>query len=157
MERVIEFLVEAKKNTYANGDALKVESSRLGSKDYHFEKVIDGKKYAYHDTYFGGEKFIGEEVLYIDNNPIWAMNYYGYALKDNLSEEAMDKALRPALMQVGLDQKVLPVRGASKFINGEYAYSFESFGTVENFSGVEKIFKNDEQIFELKCFGGIIK
>ena len=157
MERMIEFLVEAKKNTYANGDALKVASSRLGSKDYHFEKVIDGKKYAYHDTYFGGEKFIGEEVLYIDNNPIWAMNYYGYALNDNLGEEAMDKALRPALMQVGLDSKVLPVRGASKFINGDYAYSFESFGTVGNFSGVEKIFKNDEQIFELKCFGGIIK
>ena len=157
MERMIEFLVEAKKNTYANGDALKVESSRLGSKDYHFEKVIDGKKYAYHDTYFGGEKFIGLEVVYINDKPIWAMNYNGYSVVENLSEEAMDNALRPALMQVGVDNSVLPVRGPSKFVNGEYKYTFEQSGTMENFTGLERIYKNDILIYELHCAGGIIK
>ena len=113
-------LIKAKKNTYANGNSAKVNPSRLGSKDYHYEEDVDNKKLCYHDTYFGGEKFIGCEVVYVDNTPIWAMNYNGYSVVENLSEEAMDNALRPALMQVGVDNSVLPVRGPSEYVNGEY-------------------------------------
>lgn len=55
----------------------------------------------YHDTYFGGTKFMWCEVVYREGNtPKWGMNYYGVTLDSNLSEEAMDKALRPALMKV---------------------------------------------------------
>ena len=132
MDMIKDFLIEAKKNTYANGDALKTNSSRQGSKDYHYVGTINDKWATYHDTYFGGEKFIGCEVVYIDDKPIWAMNYNGYSVVENLSEEAMDNALRPALMQVGVDNSVLPVRGPSKFVNGEYKYTFEQSGTMEN-------------------------
>ena len=107
MEEILDFLIRSKKNTYANGNAAKVNSSRLGSKDYEYEETINNKKLCYHDTYFGGEKFIGCEVVYIDDKPIWAMNYNGYSVVENLSEEAMDNALRPALMQVGVDISVL--------------------------------------------------
>lgn len=157
MLKALEFLVKAKKNTYANGDSAKVYSSRLGSKDYHYEEMIDGKRFAYHDTYFGGEKFIGEEVLYVDDNPVWAMNYNGYSVVSDLSEETMDKALRPALMRVGEDKQVLPLRGPSEFINGEYRYTFSQSGTIENFTGIERIYKNDTLIYELRCSGGVIK
>ena len=156
MEKILEFLIRAKKNTYANGKALRVTSSRLGSKDYHYEDIINNHKFCYHDTYFGGKNFIGEEVVYIDDKPIWAMNYYGYSVVENLSEEAMDKALRPALMQVGVDNSVLPVRGPSEFVNGEYKYTFQQSGTMENFTGIEKIYKNNVLIYELNCFGGEI-
>ena len=152
-----DFLVRAKKNTYANGNAAKVNSSRLASKDYEYEEKINGKKVCYHDTYFGGEKFIGSEVVYIEDKPIWAMNYYGNTINPNFSEQAMDNALRPALMQVGTDNSVLPLRGPSKFTNREFSYTFEIFGTMENFTGLEKIYKNNELIYELKCSGGIIK
>ena len=154
---ILDFLIQAKKNTYANGNALKVIPSRLGSKDYHYEDKIGDMKVSYHDTYFGGEKFIGSEVVYINDKPIWAMNYNGYSVVENLSEEAMDNALRPALMQVGVDNSVLPVRGPSKFVNGEYKYTFEQSGTMENFTGLERIYKNDILIYELHCSGGIVK
>lgn len=157
MKEILEFLIKAKKNTYANGKVLKVNPSRLGSKDYHFEEKINDKKFSYHDTYFGGEKFIGEEVVYIDDKPIWAMNYNGYSIVSNLNEEAMDNALRPALMKVGNDDSVLPLRGPSKFSNGEYTYTFEQTGTIENFTGLEKIYKNNVLIYTLHCSGGIIK
>ena len=153
---IIEFLIKAKKNTYANGKALRVESSRLGSKDYHYEDYIANKKACYHDTYFGGKRFIGEEVVYMDDKPVWAMNYNGYPLVESLSEEMMDNALRPALMQVGIDNSVLPLRGPCEFINGEYRYSFEQSGTMENFRGLERIYKNNVLIYELHCSGGII-
>lgn len=157
MEEILDFLIRAKKNTYANGKAAKVNSSRLGSKDYQYEETIDGKKLCYHDTYFGGENFIGSEVVYINDTPIWAMNYNGYSVVPNLSEEAMDNALRPALMRVGVDNSVLPVRGPSEFVNGEYKYTFEQSGTLENFTGLERIYKNNILIYELRCSGAIIK
>jgi hypothetical protein len=69
----------------------------------------------------------------------------------------MDKALRPALMQVGKDINILPLRGPGKFVNGEYTYTFDCQGSIESFVGLERIYKNNTLIFELNCFGGIIK
>lgn len=153
----IEFLVKAKKSTYANDTIKKADSSRIGSKDYNYEEIIDNKKYIYHDTYFGGTKFIGEEVVYYDSDkPIWGMNYYGVTLDDSLGEEAMDNALRPALMQVGEDRNIIPVRGPSRYENNGYIYKFEITGTIENFNGVEQIYKDNKLIYELHCTGGAI-
>ena len=155
---ITNFLIEAKKNTYANANSVHAISSRRGSKDYHFEGKIEGKKAEYHDTYFGGENFIGEEVVYLNSEkPIWGMNYYGYAVVSSLSEEVMDNALRPALMQVGADKSVLPLRGPSKYVNGDYLYTFENSGTMECFVGVERIYKNDRLVYELHCAGGTLR
>ena len=153
----INFLINAKKSTYANSNIKKVESSRVGSSDYHYEKIIDNKKYIYHDTYFGGTKFMGEEVVYCDDSkPIWGMNYYGVTLDDTLGEEAMDKALRPALMKVGEDENIIPVRGIAKFENNGYTYTFKTTGTIEKFDGIEQIYKDNNLIYELHCSGGMI-
>ena len=51
----------------------------------------------------------------------------------------MDNALRPALMKVGEDKSDISVRGASKFENGGYIYTFKTTGTIENFDGIEPI------------------
>lgn len=127
----INFLIRAKKSTYANANIEKVSSSRNGSSDYNYEEIIDNKKYTYHDTYFGGVKFIGEEVVYCDKSkPIWGMNYYGITYDDTLGEEAMDNALRPALMKVGEDRNIIPVRGPIKFENNGYIYTFKTTGTI---------------------------
>lgn len=155
---LMSFLIKAKKQTYANSNAKKMESSRLGSSNYQYEEEIDGKTMKYHDTYFGGTKFMGEEVVYCDENtPKWGMNYYGLTLDESLSEETMDKALRPALMKVGEDSSVIPVRGPGKFENGEYIYTFKYQGKIENFIGIEEIYKNQELIYQLHCHGGMIK
>lgn len=152
------FLIKAKKSTYANSTIEKVTSSRTGSADYNYEEIIDNKKYTYHDTYFGGTKFMGEEVVYYDSDkPIWGMNYYGVTFDDTLGEDAMDKALRPALMKVGEDESVIPVRGPHKLENNGYVYTFKTNGTIENFDGIEQIYKENKLIYELHCSGGIIK
>ncbi len=153
MNKIEKFLIEAKKQTYANELIERVKSTRQNSKDYEYKKG----NMIYHDTYFGGTNFIGEEVIYIDNEVYWAMNYYGVTLDESLGEEAMDNALRPALMNVGKDKNVLPVRGPKEFINGEYKYTFNNTGNINCFSGIERIYKNDKLIYELKCNGGLIK
>mgnify|MGYP000010586641 CR=1 FL=1 len=154
----IKFLIKAKKSTYANSNIKKVKPSRIGSSDYHYEEEIENKKYIYHDTYFGGTKFMGEEVVYCDNNkPIWGMNYYGVTLNEALGEEAMDNALRPALMKVGDDKNIIPVRGISKYEHNGYIYTFKVTGTIEKFDGIEQIYKENNLIYELHCSGGMIK
>ena len=154
----IKFLIKAKTQTYANGNAKKINSSRLGSNDYKKEVEIEGKLNKKHDKYICGTQFMGEEVVYCEDSvPFWGMNYYGVTLDENLSEEAMDKALRPALMQVGEDASVLPVRGPSQYQNGEYRYTFKSTGKIESFTGIEEIYKNDQLIFRLYCHGGMIQ
>lgn len=153
MNKIKDFLIEAKKQTYANNLGERMASTRLNSKDYEYKK----DNMIYHDTYFGGTRFIGEEVVYIDNKTYWAMNYYGVTLDETLGEETMDNALRPALMLVGKDVNVIPVRGPKEFINGEYKYTFKVEGDLNCFNGVETIYKNDVKIYELKCSGGLIK
>jgi len=150
---LIKFLIEAKKQTYANENVKKSVSTRTGSHDYEYSS----EDMIYHDTYFGGTRFMGEEVFYLNGTtPIWGMNYYGVTLDESLSEEAMDKALRPALMQVGNDD-IIPVRGPKEYTNGEYKYAFDVLGDIAYFEGEETIYKNDVKIYCLKCHGGIIK
>ena len=85
------------------------------------------------------------------------MNYYGVTFDDTLGEETMNNALRPALMKVGEDKSVVPVRGISELKNNEYVYTFKATGTIENFDGIEQIYKDNKLIYEIHCFGGLIK
>lgn len=147
------FLIEAKKETYANENVEKVKSTRRGSHDYEYTK----DNWTYHDTYFGGTDFQGQEVVYQqEDTPIWGMIYYGRTLDESLSEEAMDKALRPALMQVGQDD-IIPVRGPKEFENQGYKYTFKVTRDLTNFEGEEMIEKDGKKIYTLKCRGGMIR
>lgn len=145
------FLREANLNTYANEKVKRVSSLRPGSDDYHFEKG----DLAYHDTYFGSTNFLGEEIVYENEKPIWGMNYYGFTLSDEISESLFDSILRPALMFGSGDN--IPVRGPKEFINGEWKYTFETKGDLKNFTGIEEISKNNEVVCRLHCHGGFIK
>ncbi len=158
IERLKDFLITAKKSTYADEkNGKKVLSSRLNSKDYEFEDLEEGL--LYHDTYVGGKSFAGQEIVYdakLSYAPIWSMSYYGTAVDDDFNEEAIDKILRPALMKVGEDDLALPVRGPLEFVNGEYTYKFWAEGELNRFYGQEKIYKNGAVIYVLYCTGGFI-
>lgn len=146
-----EFLKEANLATYANEKAPKVSPLRPGSSDYHFEKG----DLAYHDTYFGGTKFIGEEIVYKNGKPAWGMNYYGFTLRADINESLFDSVLRPALMSGSGDN--IPVRGPKEFINGEWKYTFNAEGSLANFTGIEEISKNGEVMCRLHCHGGFVE
>src|SRR5512134_830399 len=79
IDKLNTFIVRAKAATYI-GDGEKATPCRLGSHDLRF---ADGE-WAYLDSYFGGTDFIGEEVVYFAEKPVWAMNYYGRILREDL-------------------------------------------------------------------------
>ena len=68
-KNLVDFLITAKKATYA-GKGAETESSRVKSHDLIYK---DGE-YMYYDTYLGGDKFAGEEALWISDVPVWSMN-----------------------------------------------------------------------------------
>ena len=151
IEELATFLKEANLHTYANEKAEKVTSLRPGSHDYHFEK----DNLIYHDTYFGGRKFIGEEIIYKDGQPVWGMNYRGLTLSETMSEGLFDAILRPALMAGSGDN--IPVRGPKEFTSGDWKYTFKVEGDLSNFTGVEEISKKGEIVCRLLCHGGWVE
>ena len=73
LKQLCEFLVQAKKSTYALGDdSIKIKESD-GSTSLIFEKG----DWKYHDNYFGGEPYGGREVVFFKNKPVYIMVYYG--------------------------------------------------------------------------------
>lgn len=69
INKMIEFLLVAKKNTYAAADN-KLDSCRMNSHDYRYE---DKSGFCYLDPYFGGECFSGEEVVWLHDIPVWSL------------------------------------------------------------------------------------
>ena len=151
IENLSTFLKKAKKFTYASEQAKKVASQRPGSKDYEFK---DGQ-WTYHDTYFGGVYFIGEEVVYESNKPLWAMNYNGYVTDDSISEAEIDKSLRGALKQDYTD--IIPVRGPRNYTIENYEYRNNVTGNLARFEGREEVLKNGKSIYYALYHGGLIK
>ena len=150
-ETLAKFLNEANKATYANKTAPKVAPSRLKSEDYHFEK--DGL--IYHDTYFGGRDFIGEEIIYENEKPVWGTNYFGFVLDEKVSEKDVYDFLRKALMQEYDD--AIPVRGPSNFSADDKEYRFVADGDLVSFSGKEEILFGEKVVYRCLIHGGMIK
>lgn len=145
------FLRAANRATYANKDASKTPSLRPASEDYHFEQG----DLAYHDTYFGGRDFMGEEIVYKAGKPVWGMNYYGYLLKPEASEREVYDFLREALMQEV--EFIIPVRGPSGYGHGLWSYANAAEGSLDRFRGLEAISYNDEEVYWCLYHGGIIR
>ncbi|MFA5029218.1 MAG: DUF5680 domain-containing protein [Patescibacteria group bacterium] len=150
-DKLAKFLNEANKATYANKTAPKVAPSRLKSEDYQFEK--DGL--IYHDTYFGGRDFIGEEIVYENEKPAWGANYFGFVLDKSISEKDVYDFLRRALMQEYND--VIPVRGPSNFSVDDKEYRFVVNGDLANFSGTEEILFDGKVVYRCLIHGGFIR
>ena len=150
-DKLAQFLNAANKATYANKNAPKVASSRLKSEDYHFEQ--DGM--IYHDTYFGGRDFIGEEIVYENEKPVWGANYFGFVLEENIGERDVYDFLRRALMQAYDD--VIPVRGPAHFSADDKEYRFSVNGDLVNFSGTEEISFGRKVAYRCFVHGGMIR
>ena len=144
-KQLVEFLIRAKKATYA-GKGAETTSSREKSHDLIYR---DGD-YMYYDTYLGTGKFAGEEALWIKDTPYWSMNYIGRVTGDNFSGDF----LKEALLLVPEDK---PFRGPEKYTNGDYTYDCKIDGDYKWFNGRETISYKGEEIYECNFHGGLVE
>lgn len=142
---VAEFLVIAKKNTYA-GKGKETAASRVKSHDFCYR---EGGLF-YYDTYLGGEKFSGEEAVWKDDAPIWCMNYAGRVTGEGFSADFLKEALSQTTVS-------MPYRGPAIYRSGDYHYHCRGEGAFYWFQGYEEIFYHNEKIYECYFHGGEIK
>ena len=141
-DAVAEFLVRAKQATYA-GKGPEAASSRPGSHDLHY---AEGNLF-YLDTYVGSSSFAGEEALWDDGNPFWAMNYVGRVTGEGFSGDFLKESLALATPE-------LPYRGPRHYAAGELTYVMSVAGNFDWFNGFEEIFCMGRPVYECRFHGG---
>jgi hypothetical protein len=144
------FILSAKSATYV-GSGNRAESSRLGSHDLVFTEG----PFTYRDSYFGGTDFIGQEVVWRDDVPVWAMSYYGYILRpDRIDAARAGATIRGALQAMYREGRFL---GGFDWSGPHGAYRDRSTGDVSHFQGRECIVVDAVEAYALDYFGGLIQ
>jgi len=144
------FIVRAKAATYV-GDGEHVDPCQLGSHDLRFS---DGN-WAYLDSYFGGTDFIGGEVVYFEGKPVWAMNYYGRIVRDELITAAQaGQMIKASLSQMYREGRFL---GGFEHQENDLTYVDASEGNASAFQGREFIRRMQEVSYELVYHEGLIR
>jgi transcriptional regulator with XRE-family HTH domain len=141
--KLVRFLLTAKKHTYAAKEN-RCTPSRVNSIDYCYQEG----EYLYLDTYLGGECFSGEEAVWYQEVPRWAMNYSGRVLNENFDGDFLKEALL-------LTSEDKPYRGPGCFIKGDFSYHCKVEGDFDWYQGYEDIFYLDKKIYECYFHGGV--
>ena len=144
LEALITFKLNAAGNTYA-GYADTCPSCRPGSHDYQYQSG----DFLYYDSWFGGERFTGEEVIWKADVPLYSMNYFGRTLDEKFSGDFLKEALR-------LGTTDLPYRGPEYYQAGEYTYRNKAAGRIDWFQGYEEIYCQNNLVYECTYHGGIL-
>lgn len=149
-EKLLQFLLKARTKTYAGGGG-KVEPAFEGADQLEYKEG----DWLYRDIYYTGRGiFIGLEVVYYRDKPVLAMSYYGNFKE--MSEEEIDNILRKALLENWQETRIWK---EVEWEMGEYKYvckpDFE--GSLEEFAGLEKIFKKGKEVYRFFYAGGLIE
>src|SRR5882757_5913039 len=105
LARLSEFLVEAKRRTYAglDDDATIAAPLLPGSKQLEYRE----RDLCYRDIYFGMSFFVGQETVQAGPQAIWSMSYAGgvsAGITDRAEFLAIYAFLRKALLAIGDDR-----------------------------------------------------
>jgi len=149
-KRVIDFLARAKTATYAAGSGAAKQKLEDGATLMSLSE--DGL--LYRDRYYGGEPYIGEELLFAEGLSVWGMNYTGRAVGGG--EERLADVygfLQESLRHMDL---AMPLRGPAEYRRDTFLYNADVEGSIDFFSGSEKIFLGEELIYAGYFHGGSI-
>ncbi|MGB8213780.1 MAG: DUF5680 domain-containing protein [Anaerolineales bacterium] len=149
-QSMLDFILRAKAATYVGGGQPS-PACRPGSHDLQFASG----DWAYLDSYFGGRDFIGEEVVFHQGKPVWAMNYYGRILQADL----ITPAQAGQVIQASLSKLYAEGRFLGGFVHtyAGFTYTDTNEGEADSFHGREFIAHAGVCVYELLYHGGLIK
>jgi hypothetical protein len=150
LEELTAFIVRAKAATYVGGGA-KSLSRRPGSHDLEFHAGA----FSYLDSYFGGTDFLGQEVVYYEARPVWAMNYYGRILDPaQITAAQAGQTIQESLSRMYQEGRFL---GGFEHETENGTYVDSSEGDMTSFTGAEHIAREGLRVYELVYHGGLIR
>jgi hypothetical protein len=158
LDELAGFLARAKKATYA-GNGREVDPERPGFKELEY---IEGD-WNYRDSYAGFFRAPGQEIVRLQNEPIWTMSYDGGMspdFKDDVEFATRTFGfLKRALLEI---PENAPYRGPQGSWNDSTGWVYEnSFdGDLTDFRGCEMIWTRlDERstlVFSQSYMGGLV-
>ena len=95
----------------------------------------------------------GREVVFFQDDPIYIMTYYGWVNKNISNIGEVYKVLQKALSLIPEDK---PYRGPKEYTEGDYIYSNNFTGEVDNFFGEETLKYKGKEIYKAKYTGGLV-
>lgn len=144
-----DFIVKAKLTTYV-GSGVQIPGCRLESHDLEFNLG----DFQYRDSYFGGQDFLGEEIVWYQNLPVWGENYYGKILRPELYTGAeAGQMIKRSLTQMYQEGRFL---GGFRYEWENILYTDQSSGGIESFHGIEEIYLKGLVVYRLYYHGGLI-
>lgn len=151
-EQLKKFLYNANAKGYAGG-AQEITPQRPGFNELEYS---EGDWY-FRDSYAGSFFAPGQEIVYFQDKPIWAMAYAGgmkfeFHNQPEIAKETF-QFLKKALLAMDPEK---PFRGSAELIDGDWRYISTLDGDIKDFIGNEKIFKGDELMFEQNFIGGLV-
>ncbi len=144
------FLVKAKAEGYASGIDSRIRRVSDGASEV---SSSDGR-YSYRDRWYGGAAFTGEEIVWRDGKPAWSMNFYGSTADGARIPEEFPKFHKAALRHAPVEA---PYRGPALYREGDFVYVNDVTGSLAAFSGIERVFFRDREIFRLSYHGGMLR
>jgi hypothetical protein len=152
-DQLTPFLRAAKRATYAaQGDAASVPPLIAGANQLEFQEG----DLRYQDLYVGMRRFVGQEIVFQREQPIWSMAYAG-GVDDALpaaEANAVYAHLRSALL---LAPEKLPLRGPSRHEVSQLSYVCQVSGHLASFHGHEVIRIGTSLAYELRFSGGLLR
>lgn len=153
LEQLTNFIIEAHKAGYASGQENIWKKQSDGSTAITYQN----KDWLFHDNYFGGEPYGGREVVFYRNKPVFMMAYYGRISDKSYDNQIIYSFLQKALKSFPEDR---PFRGPKilQEETGGKAMKYENNwqGEIDYFSGQEKVFIDDKEVYEAKYAGGLV-
>lgn len=144
-----DFIVRAKKASYV-GDGTTIPGCRLESHDLEFTSG----NWGYRDSYFGGQDFLGEEIVWYNNQPVWGENYYGKIIRPDLySGVEAGQMIKRSLTQMYEEGRFL---GGFQHEWQDILYVDHNSGDIQHFHGTEEIYQKGLVVYRLYYHGGLI-
>ncbi len=142
---LVDFLLRAARATYA-GKGPQSAPTRPASHDLRYEEG----PWLYLDTFVGSQRFAGEEAVWRQGKPRWAMNYCGRVLGEGFSGDFLKEALL-------LRGDAYPFRGPAMYLSGPYGYHQHTSGDFDWFQGKEEILLEGVKVYECVFHGGVVQ
>lgn len=154
VQAIKEFFFEAALATYAgSGPKMPIGQTPPGFKGYKFGR----DRYLYQDIYsaVGTHHSFGQTVIWMDDKPIWFMQYHGFC-RDKRASEVAKQAMRAAYVE----RQFIGGRGIKRLEQGNLQYGNNGMRSFGDFNGQDWVseMKNgrDAMLFWHRYHGGLL-
>jgi len=150
--QLFDFIKKAGRSTYAVSGVESVKYDKNGFKELNFSE----NDYSYKDTYTGFFRSRGIEIVTCKNKPVWVASYGGGMIKEDF-DLAMQTFIFLKEAFLTDETGFQTFRGPHQFRQDQWQYKYKQEGSIEEFSGYEEIFFDNELVFFHRIIGGFIK